>query len=61
MALADDWESKRADLQARAAQAGAAEGDLRKSKRSALEISQFIRNHPGGPAAGAEAFRQLPK
>jgi hypothetical protein len=60
-ALADDWESKRSDLEARAVQAGAVEGGLRRSKMSAAEISKFIRSYPGGPAAGAAAFRELPK
>jgi hypothetical protein len=60
-ALADDWEQRRLDSAARATQAGAVEGGLRRSKMTALQISRFIRSHPDGPAAGAEAFRALPK
>jgi NMT1/THI5 like len=60
-ALAADWENRRAHYEERAVQAGATEQGLRRSKMTALEISRFIRTHPDGPEAGAEAFRRLPK
>jgi hypothetical protein len=41
-ALAEDWEGRRLDLQARAQQAGAAELDLHRSKMSAREKSDYI-------------------
>jgi hypothetical protein len=59
--LADAWDARRDECEDRAHRAGAAEQQLRRSRMSALEISRFIRSHPGGPAAGAEAFKQLPK
>jgi hypothetical protein len=60
-ALADDWERRSAEAEAWAVQAGAVEGGLRKSRMTPAEVSKFIRSHPGGPAAGAEAYRQLPR
>jgi hypothetical protein len=61
LGLAADWERRQLDCEAAAFTAGAVEGGLKKSTMSAKQISSFIRSHPGGPQAGAEAFKALPR
>ena len=65
LSLADDYDQHHRDCQARAHRASAADAagaeGLHRRSMTAKEISQYIRSHPGGPAAGRAAFEALPK
>jgi hypothetical protein len=63
--LRQDWQHRRdaarGALAAAEFSAQAEREGLRRSQMPPRAVSRFIRSHPGGPAAGAAAFRELPR